>query len=213
MMKQLAKEKRGSIIKDQGKEVLQVKYLKGKIGPTQGGLQKKFKLDKKHDEYWVEYSVKFNKKFNFLRGGKLPGLVGGTMPVGGEKSLGGFSARIMWRKKGSVYQYLYYEGKDPSMKWGEDLAWNVKFKPGKWHRLKTRIKMNTPGRKDGIIQSWFDGKKILDKKIMFRAKGSKFRIDAFNFTTFFGGNDKTWAPKKNEFAYFKDLILSEKRLK
>ena len=32
-----------------------------------------------------------------------------------------------------------------------------------------------------------------------------FGIDQFKFTTFFGGNDETWAPKKDERLYFKDF--------
>jgi len=209
------KEKRVSIVKDNGEKVLQIKYSKNKVGPKEGGAQWKLRFNKSYNDFSVQYKVKFNKNFEFVKGGKLPGLVGGIMPVGGEKSIGGFSARIMWRKKGEISQYVYYEGKNKGKRFGEDFYWkindkSVKFQKNKWHILKTRIKMNTPGKKDGIVQSWFDNKLVLKKKIMLRAKNSHFGIDAFNFTTFFGGNDKTWAPKKDEYVLFDNFIISDK---
>tara|TARA_Y100000034_G_C6876997_1_gene401255 strand:+ start:354 stop:911 length:558 start_codon:yes stop_codon:yes gene_type:complete len=175
-------------------------------------------FSKSYDELYVQYKVKFKKGFDFKLGGKLPGLCGRTNPAGGVDSSKGFSARLMWRENGLIEQYVYYPNR--SCTWGRDLFWYdlnskkmelLKFKPGKWHTVKTKIKMNEfKWRGNGYITSWFDGKLALHQDIKLRAKGENYGIDNFNFSTIFGGNDKIWAPSKNEYIYFDDFIISTK---
>jgi hypothetical protein len=214
--------KRAFIVKENNKKVLMIKYPKETFG-LEGGAQWRLKFEKNYNEIYAQFKVMFPKGFNFVKGGKLPGLCGGSSPAGGKKCIGdGFSARIMWRgeengKKGSIVQYMYYPGKDPSRNWGEDFYWlykkkKVYFIPGKWHELKTRIKLGKVGKKNDLVESWFDGKKVLKIKLILRAKEQNFGIDSFNFTTIFGGNDKTWAPKKDESVLFDNFILSDKTL-
>ncbi len=202
-----------------GQNVLQIKYPKGKVGQEEdgGGVQWRFRFDESFDKCTVEYKVLFPLGFDFVKGGKLPGLSGGTSPGGGKKSDGsdGFSARIMWREQGQIFKYMYWMERAPEKRWGDDLAWvdingnnkPLHFIPGQWHTLKTEIVMNTPGLRDGKITSWFDGKLALLQQGAFRAEGATFRIDNFNFTTFFGGNTPDWAPIKDEVVYFSDFSI------
>lgn len=68
--------------------------------------------------------------------------------------------------------------------------------------------MNTPGKNDGIIQSWLDGELVLDRRdIRFRDTNT-FSIDQLYFSTFFGGDDPSWAPSKNETVLFDDFNVS-----
>lgn len=200
---------------DPSRRVLQIKYPKGKVGQEEdgGGAQWRLQFDTPFDKCSVEYQVMFPFSFDFVRGGKLPGLCGGSSPAGGKKSDGsdGFSSRIMWREQGEVFQYMYWMERAPEKKWGDDLPWtdpasenrmSMRFIPGLWHSLKTEIVMNTPGRRDGRINSWFDRKHYLSRDGAFRADGATFGIDSFNFTTFFGGNTPDWAPTKDESVYF-----------
>ena len=202
----------------QRKNCLQVSYVKGKVGPKEGGVAWKMKLGQSVDELFAQYKVKFPVGFNYVQGGKLPGVGGGSLPAGGKVAdEHGFTVRVMWRgeergKRGRIVQYVYYLDKDPDYKWGKDMQWNFDnknlfFCPGKWHLLKTRVKMNNPGKKDGSIQSWLDGKLALDEKVRFRM-GDEIGIDTFIFTTFFGGNTEEWAPKKNEHIFFDDFVIS-----
>lgn len=199
------------------KKCLQVNFVKYQVGPRAGGAQWKMKLEKSYKEIYYQFKVKFPVGFNFVLGGKLPGAGGGTLPAGGKKTdANGFTVRMMWRgenqgKKGRIVQYVYYLDKASGNKWGEDMWWKTKgknlyFTIGKWHTIKTRVKMNTPGKKDGLIQSWLDGKLALDKKVRFR-KNKKLGIDTFIFTTFFGGNTIRWAPKKNERVLFDEFKI------
>jgi len=223
------KEGRCTIVKEKKNKILRVEFPKGTFGLDEAGARWKLKFDKNYDELYVKYRIMFPKGFNFRRGGKLPGLVGGSSPAGGRKCVGdGFSARVMWRVKGFVNnkiknpheaylcQYVYYPEKDSARNWGEDFNWQNKKKekiyiqPGKWHTIKTRIKMNDSGKKNGLIESWFDGEKVLRIKLALKAKGYNFGIDTFNFVTFFGGNDSTWASVKDEYIYFDEFIISDK---
>src|SRR5262245_52668249 len=62
------------------------------------------------DSLHLRYSVRFPDGFNFVKGGKLPGLFGGSVGSGGRVPDGtnGFTTRLMWRKHGDgeVYAYL-----------------------------------------------------------------------------------------------------------
>lgn len=178
------------------------------------------KLEKSFDEIYVQYKVKFPRGFNFVLGGKLPGAGGGTLPAGGKKvDENGFTVRIMWRgeekgKRSRIVQYVYSLDKDPKEKWGRDMQWrnengNFYFTPGKWQTLKTRIKMNTPGKNNGMIQSWLDGKIALTEKVKFR-NNNNLGTDTFIFTTFFGGNTEEWSPKKEEKILFDEFKIYTK---
>lgn len=204
---------------DQSRKVLEIKYPKGKVGQEEdgGGAQWRLRFDQTFNKCAIEYQVMFPEGFDFVKGGKLPGLSGGASPGGGKKSDGsdGFSARIMWREQGEIFQYMYWMERSPDKRWGDDLPWTdingdqkpLRFIAGKWHTLKTEITMNTPGQRDGNITSWFDGKLALSCIGAFKAEGATFGIDNLNFTTFFGGNTPDWAPTKDEIVYFADFKI------
>jgi len=169
------------------------------------------------EEAYVRYYVRFDPDFNFVQGGKLPGLCGAGCNTGGSKPNGydGWSARIMWRGNGKVVQYVYHI--DQPTTYGEDFEWNLNcqkyFIPGKWHCVETYIKMNTVtggvGDYNGIVRSWFDGELALDRtNVRFRHTTS-IQIDKFYFSTFFGGDDPSWAPVKDEHAQFDNFIISD----
>jgi hypothetical protein len=117
----------------------------------------------------VEYRLKFEDGFDFVRGGKLPGLAGGTGNSGGNRPNGtdGFSARMHWRTDGSsgsplesnetdranIAQYVYHPDQTTNGGInGDDLDWDdgpsgnwEEFESDRWYHLRHRIIMNTPG--------------------------------------------------------------------
>lgn len=222
-------EGRLSIEKIDSAHVLCVTCQKGKWGPDAGGTSWGARFDKTYEEATVEYQVMVGNDFNFKRGGKLPGFCGGSSPMGG-KNTDGFSARVMWRELGMLEQYVYYMDKPEEKKYGSDFIWTtaddkqvlittkmwkmlnthrddwVYMKPGVWHAIKTYVKMNTQNQEDGKIISWLNGDKICDLTLRFRRDDS-FGIDLFRFSVFFGGNDETWAPDKDEKIYFKNFLF------
>lgn len=193
---------------------LRIFYPKGGVGPAEGGAQWKVKLPSSFEELYCAYWVKFESGFDFVKGGKLPGLLGGAGNTGGAKPTGldGWSARMMWRSLGAAVQYVYHP--DQPTIYGEDLPYSVggkrSFVPGSWHRVEHRIVMNTPKQKDGVVQAWWDGTLALDRKDLRFRDVTSFAIDGFYFSTFFGGDDPTWAPSKDSYVYFDDFVIATK---
>jgi len=118
----------------------------------------------------------------------------------------------MWREDGRIVQYVYHP--DQPGENGEDFPWEIagkaaKLIPGKWQNLKTQIIMNTPGQKNGIIRSWLDGVLALEIKTLRFRDIPSIGIDAFYFSTFFGGRGLDWAPPKDVYAFFDTIRVEE----
>jgi hypothetical protein len=194
---------------------IRVHYPQGAVGPRAGGAQWLCALPRGAEALSLAYSLRFGEDFDFVLGGKLPGLAGGSANTGGTKPNGrdGFSARMMWREHGRVVQYLYHP--DQPGTWGEDFAWKAererRFVPGRWHRVEHEICLNHPGERDGSIAGYFDGELALF------VGGLRFRelpaltIDHFYFSTFFGGNEAAWAPTRDEHIDFADFVIGDSR--
>ena len=206
---------RATIVDEAGEKFLRVAYVGAAFGPTDNGVQFLVPLSGTFEELYLSYRVRFASGFEFVKGGKLPGLVGGTHPTGCISDTGGFSARMMWRTSGAAVQYMYFPEKVNSC--GDDFAYaangtDLVFAPGQWHRVMHRIRMNQAGSHDGILQAWLDDQLALDNQsFIYRIVGATFGVDALYFSTFFGGSDSTWAPATAQVADFDDFIVSTAR--
>lgn len=232
-------EGRVSIVSDadtNGGQSLVVKYLAGHpngVDSNQSKSQWRMPLNAVYDELYLSYKVRFHDDFDFVRGGKLPGLCGGTCNSGGSTPDGtdGWSGRMMWRTDGSgqgggsplpphranAVQYVYHPdqtGGNPAGRNGDDLkyddtpsGWQI-FDSDVWYQLQHRIVMNDPGQDNGIVQAWFNGEMVLDRQDLEFRDNDSFGIDSLYFSTFFGGGSPTWATTKDEFAYFDDFVIS-----
>lgn len=92
-------EKRCRIVKKNGEKILEITIPKNT--ESKGGSFWRLDFPKNFTDVTFEYDIMFGKNFDFVRGGKLPGLGGGTsMGCGGtpEQYENGFSARLMWRE-------------------------------------------------------------------------------------------------------------------
>lgn len=203
--------------RDQFSNVLRVRYpansaspmVTQKTGAPVGGAQ--FFADlgmQPQNALRLSYYLRFSKDFNFVKGGKLPGLFGGTATDGREIPDGtnGFSTRYMWRKNGDgeVYAYL-----PTSSEHGTSIGrGNWRFKPGTWHHVEQEVILNQPGKKDGRIRVWVDGKQVLaEDKVTFRST-DKLKIEGIFFSTFFGGGTPAWATPKDVYVDFADFSVS-----
>jgi hypothetical protein len=207
-------EGRAKIVQEGSNRFLRVTYPANQFGPGKGGVQFEASLHGKYEELYLSYRVRFAPGFDFVQGGKLPGLVGGTSPTGCTTDLtGGFSARNMWRPGGSMAQYLYFP--ERKNRCGDDWYYkvngsNAKFNPGQWHTVEHRIVMGTKGQANGIMQGWIDGKLALDGRLKWRNSGASYGIDKLFFSTFFGGSSQAWAPKSQQQADFDDFVVADR---
>ena len=157
----------------------------------------------------LRYRLRFSENFDFVKGGKLPGLYGGTAPSGGYIPDGtdGFSTRFMWREDGAgeVYAYL-----PESKEYGTSLGrgqWQ--FVPGTWQTLEQEVILNDPSQANGQLRVWLDG------KVVFSATDLKFRtadslkINGIYISSFFGGGDIEYATPKDVHIDFTDFEVWE----
>jgi hypothetical protein len=160
------------------------------------------------DEAYLRYFVRFPAGFDFVKGGKLPGLYGDRVTSGRRIPDGtdGFSTRYMWRTAGAgeVYAYL-----PTSVAHGTSLgrgSWD--WPTGAWTEVQQHVRLNTPGQSDGLVQVWLNGTRVLDQTGLLFRTTSTLRIDGLFFSTFFGGGDASWATPTDQYADFAGFTLA-----
>jgi len=159
------------------------------------------------DSLHLRYCLRFPVGFDFVKGGKLPGLFGGTVTSGQHIPDGtnGWSTRYMWRRGGAGEVYAYLPS---SITHGTSLgrgSWSVT--PGRWQSIEQSVRLNTPGNADGEITVWLDGQKVFSQtQVVFRTTAS-LHIDGVFFSSFFGGGDPSWASPTDQHADFADFSV------
>jgi hypothetical protein len=196
-----------------GGTMLRISYPAGSAsrsaGGPDGGTQAYLHLPGNPiDTLDLTYQLRFPPDFDFVKGGKLPGLYGGTVTSGQHIPDGtnGFSTRYMWRAHGDgeVYAYL-----PTSHEHGTSLGrgcWT--FTPGRWTTIRQHTQLNTPGHTDGRITVWQDDRQVLDQTGLEFRTTDQLHIDGLFFSTFFGGDDTTWASPTDQYADFAEFTLS-----
>ncbi|KAH9057016.1 hypothetical protein EDB83DRAFT_2292791 [Lactarius deliciosus] len=167
--------------------MLQVFYPKGSINPArkpQGGSQfYAAPLDLQNARsVTLAYSVFFPSDFDWVKGGKLPGLYGGrTGCSGGDAADDCFSTRLMWRSRGAGELYLYApkDRQTPSLcntpplsvcnqAYGLSIGrGSFRFELGSWTHLRQTVVLNTPGYQDGVFLLEVNGRVALDLSDVF----------------------------------------------
>src|SRR5262249_34822766 len=155
----------------------------------------------------LTYKVKFESGFMFNKGGKLPGLFGGSNPRGCiQGAADGFSARLMWRAGGAGELYLYAPGRDTGC--GQSIGrgrWT--FVPGVSYTITEQITMNAIGNNNGSIQVFINGTQVVDAENLVLRNTDAVLVDGLLFSTFFGGSDSTWASPQDQWAIFQSFSV------
>lgn len=210
-----------------GKYAIRVGYPKGGVGPGETGMQ--FPVDfssidsmpvKQFDSLYLRYYVKFEDGFDFRKGGKLPGLMGGNKSwkrSGGDQPDGtnGWTLRFMWRTGGKAVVYSYLPpGTYGGEQWGLDIDLNTTFATGKWHCLEQFVRINDVGKENGKLHVWIDGRQVLElDDVLYRTVDNDAgRIGGFYFSTFHGGNTPDWGPENDSYAQFDGFVVAKERV-
>ena len=212
-------------------QVLEVIYPYTHYGGT-GGNGWGSPLGDNYEEMYMTFKVKFKEGFEPKRGGKLHGLTGGDCPGGCQGVChDGFSSRFTFWGDGGFTPYVYFPEQlkncgqscsyDNTFCVYEDIQLTSEkfvFEQGKWYELTMRVVMNDHGVKNGIIETFVDGKLSQQKTgMLLRELGKTYGIDEFYFITFFGGgtdcltddpDESCDAPNsKDEYTYFDDFFV------
>ncbi len=195
---------RGQVFLNSGWRVLQVRYPKGAFDSRDSGVLWRSSLTPS-DEAYYQFKLYFNHDFEWIKTGKLTGLAGGSIPAGGEPDPNGFSCRFLWKTDGAAGLYLYHSEQPGT--YGDFLSFSKPFKRSSWQTLRLRVKLNTAGQSNGVIQAWMDGQLVYSRSdFRFRQSGAAWKIDTLLFDTFYGGADASFAPTLHDnFACFDDV--------
>jgi hypothetical protein len=167
------------------------------------------------NEAIFQYDVFFDPNFDWVKGGKLPGLYAGvTGADGGNHVADGMSCRLMWRAGGDAEFYLYVpDAQDPTVQnisignGSKGLSvgrGQFKLVKGMWQTVKIHIKLNDVGKMNGILELWSNDKLCISlNSVNFRSKD--IPINGVFFNTFFGGADLSWASTVDTYTKFRNF--------
>ncbi len=156
----------------------------------------------------LEYRIRFDGNYDFSRGGKIPGLAGGSAPTGCVDTNGsGFSARMMWRENGRLIGYVY--DNNQSSDCGAAINTGFSFKTNQWYRVKERVKLNTGRTGNGILQVWVDDQMVINRSnLAYMNESPTARVDWLLFHTFYGGSSQDWAPSRQTSVSYSEIYVT-----
>jgi hypothetical protein len=181
----------------------------------------------------LEYEVYFPSDFEWVKGGKLPGFMGGASNGigcgGGNRNFDCFSYRIMWRRDGYGEAYIYspFPSMDPSFcidlpacdtkqtsvachHCSGETGWSIgrasfQFQAGQWNAMKLQMKLNTPGVADGLLRLTVNDVTVVDKSNMVWRTDSSVNIEGINIASWYGGSSSTWAPSRDQYTLLRNF--------
>lgn len=187
---------------DDGK-ALQLLFKKGTR--TAANITYKFseKAGTEPESIYFRYYILLSKNWNPIVGGKFPGIAGtyGKAGWGGRKSDGfnGWSTRGAFRVPldnngplgGLTPIGTYAYTADMSSKYGNYWSWNIGEKGllqrEQWYSIEQFVQLNTPGKKDGVLKAWLDGKLVFDKRDIMYRRTDTLKIDRIWINFYHGG--------------------------
>lgn len=176
----------------------------------------------------------FDQTFAFNRGGKLPGLFGGSRNCSGSRHGDTcFSTRLMWRANGDgeVYAYVTHSQNPSWSEWcdlydtkqtnkskhihctsttGIEIGdGSFQFQTQTWHKIRQEVQLNTLAGENGYIKLWVDDEPVIYVTDIIMRDNTDFNIDGIFFSTFYGGGSVKWACPADTYTYYRNFKLSD----
>ena len=195
-------------------ETLRAHYPQGSFQNT-GGFKFYSKFRDTNDNVCLYYRVKFPLDFNWVKGGKLPGLYIGEMGASGGKHIStGFSYRLMWRQNGIAEAYLYvpenqtqeyYNQVITNDEYGHSL-WRGRFRfvKERWNDIIMCVNLNMPN--NGSISLKINNSTMSFYNMFWRTDENQ-KINGLMMHSFFGGSNIEWAPDKDTYIDFSSFSI------
>jgi len=206
--------------------VLRVQYPTGSFQDNDAGGAQFFAMFNSSGSAFqsmlLTYEVTFDEFFDWVKGGKLPGLRGGPDPnncSGGNQANGSncFSSRIMWRATGNGEVYAYVPKVNGicsefdvqcNDQYGVSIARGFfAFLPGQWNRVTMLVRLNDRKTANGQLVLYFKDVKVLEHDDIYYRATDNITTGGLYFSTFFGGSDSSWASTNLTHTYFRNIQL------
>lgn len=170
------------------------------------------------EEAYFRYYMKVSDKARVSGGGKLPGFSGtyNSAGWGGRRNDGknGWSARGAFFRSSSIEQanvlpigsYLYEVSQHH--KYGQTIPWGHRLSAlnsNQWYSIEQRIKLNDPGKNNGILEAWIDGVRVYRKDKLNVRSIDDLKIEKVWFNFYFGGTDK---PTQDFDLYIDNIVIA-----
>lgn len=199
------------IIQENSNKFMRGYYPAGSLSPHQGGYLWESDISGQQNEIYFSYDIRFKPGFQWVIGGKIPGVAGGYSPAGIIPAFNdGFTVRLMWGADGYLLMYVYHH--DQTIIWGSSWKWSdFRFQTGKWYNLTIRIVTNTVGTTKGDNNAILEG--FIDGKLMFQKSDLRFRNvntiypDRILIESFFGGNTDDYRAQADEYIDIDNYVL------
>lgn len=191
------------------------------------GLDLRYRFQDRHGSEPVEAYFRYHLRLarDWLQasdGGKLPGLAGtygqagwGGRPWNGNKGWslrGSFGTDALkgHLAAGRVMLGTYAYHSKATATYGESLQWITGglaglVEPDRWYCIEQHLKLNTPGKRDGVLQVWVNGQLALSRTDMRLRDREGIRIEEVWMNFFHGGTDP--APVDMH-AYVDNLVIA-----
>jgi N-sulfoglucosamine sulfohydrolase len=170
-------------------------------------------------EYSLNYDVRFDRDFQFVKGGKLIGLGPAKHVTGGRPVVpGGWSARVTFKEGGAARLYTYHQ--DQPGQYGDRLPVEdpFHFEKERFYSVSLHVRVNEPAdAANGFSRLYVDGDLVDSHEgLRFRGEDSEASlINKFMFSSFHGGHMPEWAPRDADgnyttvYAYFDNISVYE----
>eukprot|EP00484_Ammonia_sp_Unknown_P026354 CAMPEP_0197025130 /NCGR_PEP_ID=MMETSP1384-20130603/5553_1 /TAXON_ID=29189 /ORGANISM="Ammonia sp." /LENGTH=304 /DNA_ID=CAMNT_0042453621 /DNA_START=80 /DNA_END=994 /DNA_ORIENTATION=+ len=189
-------------------QIIKVSYI-----PTDDGSERvgtRFALQAGASEVTLSFDVKLHSAFEFVRGGKMHGVAGGTATTGCKPiDADGWSVRMMWGSAGDPRLYIYHQDRksscgDPYFQSQSQFT----FALGTWYRVEIYVKLNSNANSfDGEAALYIDGDLLVEVQNLRLSGNNDNDIDWFDFSTFYGGSDQSWSPSTTTLAYYDNFTV------
>ncbi|KAF8885416.1 polysaccharide lyase family 14 protein [Mucidula mucida] len=207
--------------------VLQVTYPQDSYSHDTGGTQF-YNLWNTSDgsvfqSMMLSYDIAFADNFDWIKGGKLPGIRGGPDAKGcsgGSQPTGDdcFSVRLMWRPNGAAEAYAYIPTPnnlcdEASIICNSDYGVSVSrgafsFASGEWNTVTLLIQLNNPVNvANGNLKLYYNDLEVISQSDLQFRSGPDVNANGMYFSTFFGGSDDSWATSDTTYTYFRNITL------
>jgi hypothetical protein len=172
------------------------------------------------EEIYFRYYLRLADDWNpEVQGGKLPGISGtyNRAGWGGRRVNGrdGWSARGLFQaqRDGETPIGFYCYHVDMKGRYGSGWVWDKDrlgyLKNNRWYSVEQYVRMNTPGRNDGVMRGWIDGKLAFERADVRMRDVSDLKIEMVWLNVYQGGTKP--APTE-EHLYIDDVVIARNRI-
>jgi len=169
------------------------------------------------EEIYFRYYLRLADDWNPRRGGKLPGIAGtyGRAGWGGRPSNGrnGWSARglFLGQSEGLTPVGFYCYHADMPGIYGSHWVWEKDrlgyLENNRWYCIEQFARMNTPGKNDGVLRAWVDGRPAFEKTDLRMRDTAELKIESVWINLYLGGS---WTAQSDHHLYIDEVAISRR---